>query len=204
MGVSLAEVIVPDYDELQVIELDYDEPAQVNRSAWTGTRKAIGLPGGGLWSGQIAVENIATESEERQWRAFLAKLKGVQNWFKVYLPCQSHIGPAPTVDTGATNGYTLPLTGMAVSTRILEAGQHLTVPLPSGHVRAVRLTADLITDATGEAVAEFGPALNEVPDLGATVESANPYVRVAATATRNPIPQSNGISGFVLDVEESR
>lgn len=198
----MAEVIVPDYDELQVIELDYDEPAQVNRSSWTGTRKAIGLPGGGLWSGQIAVENIATESEERQWRAFLAKLRGVQNWFKVYLPCQSHIGPAPTVAAGATNGYVLPLTGMAASTRILEAGQHLSVPLPSGHVRAVRLTADLVTSAAGAATAEFAPALNEVPALGAVVETAKPYVRVAASATRNPMPQSNGISGFTLDVEE--
>lgn len=199
----MAEVIVPDYDELQVIELDFDEPAQVNRSAWTGTRKAIGLPGAGIWTGQVAVENIATEAEERQWRAFLARLKGVQNWFKVYLPCQSHIGPAPTVDTGATNGYTLPLTGMTPSTVILEAGQHMSVPLPSGHVRAVRLTADLLTDSGGEAVAEFSPALNEVPTLGATVETANPYVRVAASATRNPIPLNNGISGFVLDVEET-
>lgn len=198
----MAEVIAPDYDELQVVELDFDEPAQVNRSAWTATRKVIGLPGAGLWSGQVAVENIATEVEERQWRAFLARLKGVQNWFKVYLPCQSHIGPAPTVDTGATNGYTLPLTGMEPDTVILQAGQHISVPLPSGHIRTVRLTEDLLTDSAGKAVAEFAPALNEVPTLGAAVETANPYVRVAATATRTPIPLSNGISGFVLDVEE--
>ncbi len=199
----MAEVIVPDYDELQVIELDFDEPAQVNRSAWTGTRKAIGLPGAGLWTGQIAVENIATEAEERQWRAFIAKLRGIQNWFKVYLPCQLHIGPAPVVAAGASNGYSLPLTGMSPSTRILEAGQHMSVPLPSGHVRAVRLTADLVTDLSGGAVAEFGPALNEVPTLGVAVETANPYVRVAASASRNPIPQNNGISGFTLDVEEA-
>lgn len=199
----MPEIIIPDYDELQVIELDFDEPAQVNRSSWTGTRKVMGLPGAGIWTGQVVVENIATESEERQWRAFLARLKGVQNWFKVYFPCQSHIGPAPTVDTGATNGYTLPLTGMSPNTVILEAGQHMSVPLPSGHVRAVRLTADLLTDASGKAVAEFGPALNEVPTLGATVETANPYARMASSATRTPIPLSSGISGFVLDVEES-
>lgn len=200
----MPEIIVPDYDELQVIELDFDEPAQVNRSAWTGTRKVVGLPGASLWTGQIAVENIATEAEERQWRAFLARLRGVQNWFKAYLPCQSHVGPMPTVDTGASNGYTLPLTGMSPSTTILEAGQHLSVPLPSGHVRAVRLTADLVTDSAGKAIAQFGPALNEVPTLGATVETANPYVRVAASQSRNPIPQTNGVSGFALDVEESR
>lgn len=200
----MAEITVPDYDELQVLELDFDEPAQQNRSGWTGTRKVVGLPGAGLWSGQVTVQDIATEEEERQWRGFIAGLKGVQNWFKVYLPCQSHIGPAPTVDTGAGNGYTLPLTGMSPSTRILETGQHMTVPLPSGHKRAVRLTADLVTDGAGKAVAQFAPALNEVPTLGATVETANPYVPVAATATRNPIPQSNGVSAFTMDVEESR
>lgn len=200
---NMAEVIVPDYDELQILVLDFDEPAQVNRSAWTGGRKVIGLPGASLWSGQVAVENIATELEERQWRAFLARLKGVQNWFKALLPCQTHIGPKPTVDTGATNGYTLPLTGMTPSTLILYAGQHMTVPLPSGHKRAVRLTADLITNATGKAVAAFGPALNEVPTLGATVETANPYVPVSSTETRLSIPQNQGISGFAFDVEEA-
>lgn len=200
----MAEVIVPDYDELQVLELDFDEPAQINRSAWTGGRKVVGQPGGSYWTGQVAVENIVTEAEERQWRAFIAQLRGVQNWFKAYLPCQSHIGPPPTVDTGAGNGYTLPLTGMSPSTIILEAGQHMTVPLPSGHNRPVRLTADLVTDAAGKAVAAFSPALNEVPTLGATVETANPYVPVASSSTRLAIPQSNSVSGFAFDVEEVR
>jgi hypothetical protein len=197
------EIIIPDYDDLQVLELDFDEPAQVNRSAWTGTRKAVGLPGASLWTGRIAVENIATELSERPWRAFLTKIRGVQNWFKIYLPCQTHIGPAPTVASGAGNGYTLPLTGMTPSTTILEAGQHMSVPLPSGHVRTVRLTDDLVTNGSGNATAQFGPALNEIPTTGVTVETANPYVRMAATTPRNPLPQNNGISGFVLDVEES-
>lgn len=200
----MIEIVVPDYDEFQILTLDFDEPAQVNRSLWTAGRKVVGLPGGSYWRGNVAVENIATEQEERQWRAFLAQLRGVQNWFKAYLPCQSHIGPAPSVDTGAGNGYTLPLTGMTPSTLILEAGQHLTVPMPSGHNRAVRLTADLVTDAAGKAVAQIAPALNEVPILGAVVESANPFVPVAATETRLSLPQSNSVSGFSFDVEESQ
>ena len=200
----MIEVTVPDYDALVTRQLDFDEPAQVNRSAWTGARKVVGLPGGGLWSGVVEITDIATEEDERPWRGFLAKLKGVQNWFKVYLPCQSHIGPAPTVAAGAGNGYMLPMAGMSPSTVILFAGQHMTVPLPSGHKRAVRLTADLITDASGNATAEFAPSLNETPTLGATVETANPYVPVTSTRTRNSMDYDNGVSGVTLEIEESR
>lgn len=199
----MPEVIVPDYDELIVRGLDYAEAAQTNRSGWTGTRKVIGLPGATLWRGQIEVRDIATELEERPWRAFKAGLRGVQNWFKVYLPCQSHIGPAPTVDSGAGNGYTLPLTGMTPNTIILWAGQHMTVPLPSGHGRAVRLETNLLTDASGDAIAVFSPALNEIPTLGAAVETAKPFVPVTATNPDNPWGGDDGLSGFVMDVEEA-
>lgn len=199
----MAEVIVPDYDALIIRTLDFAEMVQINRSAWTATRKVIGLPGASLWRGQVEVRDIATELEERPWRSFKAKLRGVQNWFRVYLPCQTHIGNMPTVAAGAGNAYSLPLTGMHPSTTILQAGQHLTVPLPSGHARSVRLEADLITDASGNATAVFSPALNEVPVLGVTVESAKPYIRVTASTPDNPWSQDEGISGFSMDIEEA-
>ena len=199
----MAEITVPDHDEMIVRALDFAESAQINRSAWTATRKVIGLPGATLWRGQVEVRDIATESEERPWRAFKAGLRGVQNWFRVYLPCQSHIGPAPTVAAGTGNGYSLPLTGMSPSTIILQAGQHLTVPLPSGHARAVRLEADLVTNASGQATAVFSPALNEVPVLGTAVETARPYVPVTASTPDNPWIYDDAISGFAMDVEES-
>jgi hypothetical protein len=200
----MTEVLVPDYDAIEVRQLDFDEPAQVNRSAWTGARKVVGLPGAALWRGGIEIKDIATELEERQWRSFLAKLKGVQNWFKVYLPCQVHIGPAPSVAAGATDGYTLPLTGMQPEAIILYAGQHMTVPLPSGHSRAVRLTADLLTDASGNATAEFAPALNEIPTLGVAVETAKPFVPVTSATARLGLSYDNGVSAISFEIEESR
>jgi hypothetical protein len=198
----MAEIIVPDYSEFIVINLDFDEPAQVNRSAWTGHIQQVGLPGGSFWYGELAVTDLATEAEDRPWRAFIASLRGVQNWFKVYFPCQVHIGPAPLVAAGATSGRTVPLKGMQPSTCILEAGQHLTIPLPNGHARAVRLTAPLITDAAGNATAEFAPALNQIPALNTLVESASPYVRMASTQRRIPFPTVDGVSGFSLQLEE--
>jgi hypothetical protein len=198
----MTEIIVPDHSEFIVSVLDFDEPAQINPSAWTGHISIVGQSGGSFWYAEIAVTDLTTEVADRPWRGFLTALRGVQNWFKVYLPCQTHIGPAPLVAAGATAGYTLPLKGMQPSTCILDAGQHLTVPLPNGHYRAVRLTAPLITDAAGNATAQFGPALNQIPALNAVVESANPYVPMVSTEARIPFVTSNGVSSFSLNLRE--
>ena len=200
----MPEIIVPNYDDLIIRNLDFSQPAGVNRSAWTGWRQVIGGPGAALWYGEIAIVDLTTELEERPWRGFVAALDGVVKWFRLYLPCQTHIGPSPLVAAGATNGKTMPLKGMQPNTCILDVGQHLTVPLPSGHFRAVRLTAALITDAAGNATAQFRPALNEVPALNTVVGSAKPFVPVAATDNRIPIVLDGGVSGFSISVEEAR
>lgn len=200
----MIEVVVPNYDELNIEQLDFDAPAQINRSAWTGGRKVVGLPGAALWRGKVSVDGLTTEMEERPWRAFLAKLNGVQNWFRAALPCQTHIGGVPTVAGGATAGRTLPLSGMSPSTIILSAGQHITVPLPIGLARAVRLTDDLVTDASGNAIAQFSPALNQVPAFGTAIETANPYVPVTSSDTRLSIITTDSVSSFSFDIEEAR
>jgi len=76
----------------------------------------------------------------------------------------------------ASNGYTLPIHGLPPFALYLEAGQYLTVPLPSGHFRCVCLTDDILADVDGNAVAEFTPALNEVPALDAVVEAGRPFI----------------------------
>lgn len=197
-------ITVPSYDDIDLSGPRLNSPAQVNRSIWTGGRKVIGMPGAESWTGQVTIGPFATEEEERPWRAFLFALEGPSNSFRWYLPCNRHIGGRPTVDTGAGNAYTLPLTGMAASTTILRAGQWMTVPLPSGKYRAVCLTADLITDSSGEATASFKPALSETPTLGATVETGAPFIDFAPTATIMGLDQQDGVSGVSFDVEEAR
>jgi hypothetical protein len=200
----MSEIIVPDYDGLLLDGLDLHAPAQVNRSAWTGTGKVIGMPGVELWRGKATIDILATEEEERPWRAWLFGLRGPVNWLRWPLPCGSHIGPKPVVDVGATDGYTLPLTGMQPNARIARAGQYLTVPLPSGHYRAVCLTADLRADASGDATAAFVPELGEIPDAGETVETVEPFIPMRLSADRQGFGMSDGISGSTFDVEEAR
>lgn len=199
----MSEITVPDTDLLILDGLSLLTPAQVNRSKWTGRRKVVGLSGAETWRGRATIDVLATENDEQPWRAFLFGLAGQANWFRWLLPCNIHIGAKPTVASGATDGYTLPLTGMQASTRILRAGQFMTVPLPNGHSRAVCLTADLIANGSGNATAAFRPALNEVPTLGATVETANPFIPMAATDPEQGMGTDNGVSGSSFDVEES-
>ena len=113
------------------------------------------------------------------------------------------IGPKPTVAAGAGNGFTLPLTGMAASTTVLEAGQFMTVPLPSGHARLVMLTADLVTDASGNATAAFKPDLGEIPDEDTVVETVNPYCPMRSTVNEIAVPTEGGVTVVSLSMREA-
>lgn len=203
MTAGMAEITVPDYGALLLDGLELNTPAQVNRSSWTGRRKVIGLPGTERWTGQARIDLLTTENEERPWRAFLFGMGGPENWFRWPLPCANHIGPKPVVAAGAGNGYTLPLESMQPNARILRVGQYLTVPLPSGHFRAVCLLADLVTNGAGEAMAQNRPALNETPTEGVTVETVKPFIPMAPTEGLLGFSSSDGVSGAAFDVEEA-
>ncbi len=178
-------------------------PAQVTRSGWTGRSKAIDLPGAETRSATIEFEPCATELEERPLRAFVAAMNGVVN--QAYIPraCQYHIGDRPLVGSGAGAGRMLPLTGLVPLTRVLEAGQFLTVPLPSGHHRMVMLLADLISSAGGTATAQLDFALNETPVTGTVVETANPFCPMRFVERENPIETAEGVSTFIARMVEA-
>jgi hypothetical protein len=199
----MTEITIPNKDDLLLTSRRLRTPAQVNRSVWTGRRKVVGLAGSEVWTGQAIIDVLATEEQERPWRAFLMALRGPVNWFRWTLPCNTHIGPKPTVASGAGDGYTLPLTGGAANARILRAGQFMTVPLPSGHARAVCLTADLRFDASGNATAQFEPALNETPTLGVTVETTDPYIPMSLVDDEQGFDEVDGVSGASFAVEEA-
>jgi hypothetical protein len=178
-------------------------PAQVNTSAWTGTRKVIGLPGREKWTGKVTIGPLVTEEAERPWRAFLRGLKGVENWFRFHLPCNNHVGAKPVVAPGQSPGNSLALTGMSPSTTIARIGQFMTVPLPSGHQRAVELQADLITNASGNATAHFEPAIMEGPTAGVTVETKVPFIPVASVDRKLGLAGADGVTATSFEVEES-
>jgi hypothetical protein len=184
-------------------KLECDVPASVTESEWTGATQVIVGPGRQLWFANIEVPTLATEAEETEWRAFLYGLRGIVNTFNLPLACQSHAGPKPLVGAGAGNAYTLPLTGMQRDTTILDAGQYLTVPLPSGYNRLVSLAQNLVTDGTGNATAMLEQKLYETPTLGAAVESVAPFVEMRSLNRRLGMSYDQGVSGFALDLREA-
>lgn len=200
----MALLTVPDTEALILTSLRPDVPDQLNRSIWSRKGKVVGMPGAEVWRGSAVVGPIVTEMEERPWRAFLHGLKGRQNHFHWVIACQRHVGGMPLVNSASSPGYSLPLDGMQPSTRILSAGQYLTVPLPSGHKRLAMLMADLITNSSGEATAQLNLALGEIPANNAVVETAFPYIPVICTEGNPDLyydPQ-NGTSSASLNLEE--
>ncbi len=200
----MSEITVPDPEELIVTIPSLTSPQQMNRSRWTGRRKVIGQPGIEYWTGKAMLADLATEEDERQWRAFLYALGGPANWFRYYVPCNLHDGDKPTVAGGASDGYELPLTGLFPSSTILRAGQFMTVPLPSGRYRAVSLIADLVASGGGTATAQFRPALGETPTGGVTVETLDPFIPMSPVSDTLGLDTVNGVSSTSFDVEESR
>lgn len=198
----MALITLPSIDDIELTRIRPDVPDQLNRSIWSRKGKVVGLPGAEIWQLGAFVGPFATEVEERPWRAFLHGLKGRQNHFHMRVACQRHYGPKPLVNAASAAGYLLPLDGMAVSTRILEAGQYLTVPLPSGHKRLVMLMADLITNGSGQATAELNIALGEIPANDIEVETAYPYVPVICTDGNPELTYDQGVSSASFNLEE--
>jgi len=199
----MALLTVPDTEALILNSLTLDVPDQQNRSIWTRRRKVVGLPGAEMWMASFSLEPLATEDEERPWRAFLFNLRGRQNHFNYPMPRQRHVGGKPLVNAASAAGYTLPLDGMQPSTRILSAGHYMTVPLPSGHNRLVMLAADLITDASGQATAQLNIELGEIPADNATVETAEPFIPVCNSDPRVTINWEQAVAGIGFNLEEA-
>lgn len=199
----MALLEIPDHDALILLSLDPVVPDQLNRSIWTSRAQVVGLPGAEYWTAKAAIEPMATEDEERPWRAFIFGLKGRQNTFNLPIACQRHVGGKPLVNAATLAGYTLPLDGMQPSTRILRAGNFLTVPLPSGHARAVMLTADLITNGAGEATAQLNFALGEVPANNVIVETAQPYIPMRSVSGNSSMIWDNAVSATSFELVEA-
>lgn len=182
------------------------DPAQVNRSSWSGRRKVVGLPGAATWSVSGQFVPIIGEAAMLAWRAFFLDLRGVANRFPVRATeSRQTTIDNPTVGSGATGGAGVPLTGLPPDTLILKRGQLLSVTLPSGHQRLAGARTDLVSNSSGQVIAPLSLELGEVPAPGAAVEIQWPFSLVAMRDAEQGWDVDPGlIYGFVLDAEEAR
>lgn len=183
-------------------------PAQNNRSAWTGARRIARLPGPARWKVKATGKPVvADDAMTQRWRAFLAALDGMINSF--YIPVSSRpqhgYTITPVVKTGAVAGANqFTIQGLPASTALLKAGQFITPVLPSGKSQLLLLTADLVSNSGGEALATFAPVVREAPAAGASIELKYPYCEVALTSPEVRWVESRGQRvDFVIDAEEA-
>ncbi|MBD2842711.1 hypothetical protein [Erythrobacter rubeus] len=200
----MAEIPFPTSANIVSMRLELDERQQVNRSEWTGRRKVTTVPGAQRWFAQFSTHTIHDPAARKDWRAFLIALQGEANTFRLPVASVQHAGANPLIrSAGATGGGIIPVEGLPVSSAFLDAGDYLTVPLPSGHQRLVMITADVVSNSSGHANIQVRPFLNEVPAAGAVVESVNPFALMALASSRNGWTQSRGGLEFEIQVEEA-
>ncbi|MGX7896896.1 hypothetical protein [Tsuneonella sp. HG222] len=189
----MAVKTLPDQMHFRGIAWRLIQPAQVNRSGYTGGRKVMGYLGG-RWAAAVEFVPYRDDAEVQAWRGFLASLEGQVHTFFLPAAWDQHGGANPTV-TASAGAQTVDLSA-AIG---LKSGQYMTFGLPSGARQMVVLTADM-----AGTTAQFRPALREA-QAGNTVETVNPYAQVALSAeTVGWLAQPGGM--FALDgieVEEA-
>lgn len=185
------------------IQWDLKQPAQVNRSGWTGRRQVVGLPGGAVWSASGEFVPILKESNARQWRAFWASLRGPFNTF--YLPAtegdQHALSLTVRVNGASQSGRGLAIDGLPNNTTLLAAGSFVSMPSTN---QMLILTAAMTSNASGQANISFEPALRISPADNAIVETKNPVAHVALTGDTFGWSVDPGqLYGFAFEVEEA-
>lgn len=188
-------------------ELEVDQPAQVNRSGYTGRRTVMGLPGGALWSGSTQIIDANNNDDAGIARAFLIGLEGPVHTFPLPVAKNQHnFAQSAVVAAGALAGQgTMPMKGMPPGVTYLKTGRYITVTLPSGKYQLVMLTAPLVSDGAGNGVASFRPVLREAPANNAPLATRNPFCEVAnVTSKVRWVNEPGGMFSFAqLDVEEA-
>lgn len=171
------------------------QPAQTNISSWTGARQTL-ASNRGWWECDITMPPIVSEQSARQWLSFIAQANGqandcqikinpngqANNWTTPYTNLfLDFVGGAYSANATANAGYafvngsgqtgrSLATWGWLPSTTVLYAGQHITI-----NDQLLRLTADVVTNASGEATITFSPPIRVSPANNAVIEFRNPY-----------------------------
>ena len=174
-----------------------DQPAQVNRSAYTGVRAVASNPWHGKWSFKVQLATKQGDANFRAIRAFFTGLQGPINNF--HLPAveqAQNANSGVTLSAAASQGaISLALTGVGTA---LVAGNMVTI---AGQLLSLTSVGTLSGSAQ---TINFQPALRAAAASGASVETAKPYALVALTGS--------GVSwnvaqwrqyGLMFDVEEA-
>lgn len=159
---------------IAAISATLDQPAQVNRSAYTGVRAVASNPWHGKWSFKVQLARRQGDANFRAVRAFFTGLQGQINTF--HLPAveqKQNVNSGVTLSAAALQGATtLSLTGVGTA---LVAGNMATI---AGQLLSI--TSVGVLSGAAQTI-NFQPALRAAAASGLSIETSKPYALVALT-----------------------
>lgn len=170
----MAIVVFPPELRIRSIQWTLERPAQVNRSAYTGSRKVATDPWHALWRARAELVPIVGDAAKaRSLRAFVASLRGAVN----------------TVRLPATEGGQKGLTAATVQTTAAQGASAMTVAgcyLLPGHMITVNdQLLQVVTSAPSgsNCAITFEGSLRAAANAGTVIETGNPTCLVALTGS---------------------
>lgn len=189
----MAIITLPSPVRIRRIDWSLDRPANVNVSAYTGYRHVAANPWHGKWYASVELAPMDAAAM-RDWRAFLASLKGQINTFRL-----------PAAEEGAqnaNNGVTL-AGSVTQGATVVTIGGYGTAMLP-GQFITINNQLLVIVSVAGSNLT-FEPPLRLAAAGGASVETSRPYAMVAMVDSRVSWSVDLGpIYGISFDVEEAQ
>lgn len=187
---------------IAAIKPTLDQPAQVNRSAYTGVRAVASNPWHGKWSFEVQLARKQGDANFQAIRAFFTQLQGSVNNFHLpaaEAPQNSNTGV--TVAAAAAQGATsLSLTGLttalAAGNMVTIAGQLLSltgVGTLTGSAQTVNFQPALRAAAIAQLAA---PTMNApgTATTGGTIGAGTYYGKVTSLGTTGETTGSNEVS----------
>lgn len=149
-------------------------PAQENVSPWTGARQVLSL-GRGWFELDYTLPTIIGDAKFLPWGAFLARMSTRIDTarVKVVRRAQSSASQTARHAGGGQTGVSLSTDGWPSSTKVLLAGQFVTI-----EDQLLQLTDDVDSNGSGAATIEFRPPLRAAPANDAAIEYRLPTALV--------------------------
>jgi len=153
------------------------QPAQNNISGWTGARQVL-ASGRGWWECSVSLPPMVGEASVAPWRSFFAKMQGAANDFRLPVSeiAQSASTATPLVNGASQTGRSIVTDGWPLSSTVLSAGMYVTI-----NNQLLQLTADVVSNGSGQATISVAPAVRTSPADNAAIEFKNPYALMYIT-----------------------
>lgn len=167
-------------------------------SIFSNAQQVVAFPGD-YWQLSMTLPPLGRD-KERLLAATLGQLRGMLNDFRFrdrrFLNT-TNMG-SPTVNGGGQTGVRLATRFWPANTRVLRIGDYVTVA-----DQLFQMTADVTSDASGNAVLPLNMMMRESPAASAAVNYRDPYCVMRLTTPSNQIKRQVGQAGITLNAREA-